>query len=135
MWRARYRTPQKAHRVAWELTHGAIADGLFVLHKCDVPLCCNPQHLFLGTQLDNLRDASAKGRLRVARTHVLTLAERLAIFAAPRDRRTGGELARRYGVSKTTIRHIRAGRFVGAPKAVHEREFVLRARANATAFA
>ena len=117
MWRARYRTPQKAHRIAWELTHGPIADGLFVLHTCDVPLCCNPQHLFLGTQRDNIRDAAAKGRLSVSRSRVrgLTLAERLTIYYAPRDRATGAALARRYGVSKTCIHHTRRGRFVGAP--------------------
>ncbi len=52
-----------AHRVAWALTHGPIPDGLQVLHRCDVPLCVNPDHLFLGTQLDNIADAMAKGRM------------------------------------------------------------------------
>jgi hypothetical protein len=53
---------KRAHRVAWELTNGKIADTLLVLHKCDVRKCINPEHLFLGTQLDNMRDMISKGR-------------------------------------------------------------------------
>lgn len=52
----------RAHRVAWELAYGPIPEGLDVLHRCDVPVCVNPSHLFLGTDSDNQLDASAKGR-------------------------------------------------------------------------
>lgn len=55
-----------AHRVAWELTHGPIGDGV-VLHSCDTPKCCNPNHLSLGTQADNMKDAAKKGRFSVPR--------------------------------------------------------------------
>ncbi len=53
-----------AHRVAWFLTHGKIPDGLFVCHDCDYRRCCNPTHLFLGTNEDNIRDMAQKGRAR-----------------------------------------------------------------------
>jgi hypothetical protein len=51
-----------AHRAAWEVSEGPIPEGMWVLHRCDNPKCCNPMHLFLGTALDNNRDAFAKGR-------------------------------------------------------------------------
>ncbi|AER50284.1 endonuclease [Mycobacterium phage Jeffabunny] len=53
-----------AHRVAYELWVGEIPDGLCVCHECDVPKCCNPNHLFLGTRAENNTDRNAKGRSR-----------------------------------------------------------------------
>ena len=53
-----------AHRLAWELAHGPIPEGMLVLHKCDNPPCCNPEHLFIGTVADNMADKTRKKRAR-----------------------------------------------------------------------
>jgi hypothetical protein len=53
-----------AHRLAWLLWRGPIDVDIKVLHRCDTPPCCNPDHLFLGTQADNVADMVAKGRHR-----------------------------------------------------------------------
>lgn len=51
-----------AHRVAYRLMYGEIPPGKVVLHSCDEPLCCNPYHLSIGNQIENVRDMDAKGR-------------------------------------------------------------------------
>lgn len=96
-----------AHRVAWELTHSYIPDGLWVLHKCDNRKCVNPNHLFLGTREDNEQDKMQKGRQpsgeRVG-LHKLTyeMVKQIRITYAAKLANQY-ELASRYGVNQSII--------------------------------
>lgn len=110
---------RRASQVSWELTHGAILDGLDVLHKCDVRPCVRPEHLFTGTPAENSMDMVIKGRqfTPCGERHgqsKLTAAQVLSI----RERHAAGEmqktLAHEFGVCIAQINNI-----------VHKRQWIV----------
>ncbi len=92
-----------AHRYAWYLKHGPIPVDKKVLHTCDNPPCCNVDHLFLGTQKDNVVDMARKNRHGKIKFS-LQVAEQIRQRYANGER--GNALAREYDVSPSCISKI-----------------------------
>lgn len=111
---------ERAHRATYEAFVGPITGGLFVCHHCDVPACCNPDHLFLGTNAENMADCRAKGRdsKPPRNPHVIgaahpgaklsdhKVAEIRRLAANGEDQRS---LAARFRVSETSVSRIVRG--------------------------
>lgn len=102
-----------AHRAAFALWREPIPAGMDVCHRCDNPACINPDHLFLGTDLDNMRDREAKKRGRQPRGAAngqakLNESDVRSIRQIGRTQREA-DLARRFGVAPTTIGKVRRG--------------------------
>lgn len=102
----------KASRVSWELNRGPIPDGLCVLHRCDTPLCCNPNHLFLGDKSDNVQDAISKGRWpsKTGENNVRAKITAQVVRVIRASAKSAAELARQFSISKPTISSIRSRR-------------------------
>jgi hypothetical protein len=103
-----------AHRFSWEMRHGPIEEGKYVLHFCDQPSCVNPDHLWLGTKAENNRDRAIKGRSsRGAHRNTSKLSETQALEI--RRRALAGEtlasLGREFGVTWQTVQGIRNGKY------------------------
>lgn len=107
---------ERAHRVAWELANGAIPDGMWVLHSCDNPPCCNPDHLFLGDVTANVQDMISKGRgsghLPSGEAHPgarLTDAQVTLLRSLAPTVGNYAELGRRFGITKQHARALVLG--------------------------
>jgi DNA-binding CsgD family transcriptional regulator len=97
----------RAHRVAYALEHGAAPADLLVLHRCDNRVCCNPAHLWLGTQAENMRDRDSKGRGVVpedGRPRLLTPEQHEEVWSSSES---SAALAARLGVGEETVRLAR----------------------------
>lgn len=101
---------EKAHRVSHELYIAAIPEGMQVLHRCDNPQCVNPDHLFLGTNADNMADMKAKGRGNSPRgeaQHLAKLTEE-GVLKIRADTRPNVQIAPDYGVSAALIGMVKS---------------------------
>ncbi len=102
-----------AHRVSYEVFIGAIPNGLYVLHKCDNKRCVNPKHLFTGTQSDNMKDSSKKGRISYGDSHHTSKLNAIKVRQIRGGRAFGFSnysLAKHHGVHESTIRDVISGR-------------------------
>lgn len=104
----------RANRASWIIYRGEIPPGLEVCHSCDVSLCVNPDHLFLGTHLENMEDCAAKGRRKFTGRggtshHFFTLTED-DVREIRKSSDSKESLAKRFGVSPSRIYSVQARR-------------------------
>jgi len=103
---------QGAHRVAWALVNGPIPrgegfHGTCVLHRCDNRACVRPEHLFLGTNADNVRDRNEKSRQAKGEAHADAKLTKGQVYAIRADPRLQREIAADYGVRQNTVSYIK----------------------------
>lgn len=100
-----------AHRLAWEFYNGPIPQGQQVLHKCDNPPCCNPEHLFLGTTQDNRQDCVNKNRQAKGSKNAGSVLTEEIVFEIL-EKVNNGEitnltvLSNTYNISESALSHI-----------------------------
>lgn len=102
-----------AHRASWNIYMGPIPSGMIVLHRCDVPCCVNPNHLFLGTNKDNTKDMMTKGRdwlcrqsRRGGRSNFSKLTTE-KVIEIRRDNRPQREIAFDFGITQSAVSLIK----------------------------
>lgn len=106
---------KKAHRVAFESFVGKIPEGLNVCHKCDNRRCCNPDHLFIGTQKENIADMIKKGRKdsRFGEKNTQNKLSRKQVFDIFKSIESQRKIAKKYGIDQSTVSNIKTGKLWG----------------------
>ena len=102
---------KRAHRLSYEKYINNIPKGLYVCHKCDNPSCVNPDHLFLGTQKDNMADCARKNRTNNPQgtSHVFSKITEEDVKNIRRDKRRIIDIAKEYDMHCSQISRIRTG--------------------------
>ena len=107
-------TSANASRIAWLLSNGEIPHDMAVCHKCDNRKCCNPHHLFLGTNRDNVKDKVRKGRqlrgeaiarAKLTAVQIIKIRQRYAL-----KNTSWSKLAKEFGVTKRQIGNVVSGK-------------------------
>jgi len=102
-----------AHRIAFELANGPIADDAFVLHNCDNPACVNPAHMRLGTHEDNMHDKVLRNRVPAGESHYhssITKDQALEIIRLLGEGKTVKEVVEITSIPKSVIYNVKYGR-------------------------
>lgn len=116
-WTPASRSPQGAHRAAYEAWVGPIPEGMLICHRCDNPPCINPAHLWAGTQSENIEDMWRKRRGFDVRGEgngrAKLTADDARIIRSLRGIETQESLAKRYGITQGAISRIQSGKAWG----------------------
>jgi len=103
--------PKLASRISWEIANGPIPKGKYILHKCDNPLCVNPDHVYPGDQTQNMADMWGRGRAKPGlvqgQKHGMSKLTELDILAIRSSDETVKEICEHFGVSHTTVSDIK----------------------------
>ncbi|CAB4219422.1 HNH nuclease [uncultured Caudovirales phage] len=99
----------RAHRFSWFLVNGAVPRGMDICHSCDVRLCVNPSHLFVGTRKDNMEDCSRKNRnTSGSKSNFAKISEK-DVIEIIKSSQPQVLLAAKYGVSQSNVSRIKSG--------------------------
>jgi len=112
-WVGSLATDRIAHRLSWQMKNGEIPDGKVICHKCDVPACVNPDHLFVGTHRDNVEDKIKKGRCPKGESHCCAKLKERDVFGIRKLIAAGMpqfEIGPLFGVTPSLISAIKTRR-------------------------
>jgi len=112
----------RTHRVSWISKNGNIPEGMHVCHKCDVPNCVNPDHLFVGTHSDNMKDRQDKKRCAFGERHHMSKVKSDAVVLMRKMRESGmtcEAIAEKIGVTKWMVSKCTSGKTWSSVNSVH----------------